>query len=303
MDEVQVSIQSTTRRGLMKPQRLAIVVVVLSLAVVGASASPARAEGGCGAVVTHNLRLTRDLLGCSGSGLVIGASNITINLNNHVVEGGILVNDGTAYNNIEIINGTIRNASLDGVLSAGDGSSICPCGLTIRNVSFINADIQVINASNVKIDHVSVTGNNHTGYAGDGILLYSVFNANVTGSHIYGNSSNGIETVQNWSGTFTNNKASSNGVAGIVIGVPNFGTVVSNTTNYNGFSGIAAYTHYSRLDLVTLTDNTMNHNGQWGFALGDTPDGTIPTNGGGNVARFNGQPAQCMVFVCITTGP
>ena len=64
---------------------LAAVAVV---AAVGAGSSPAAAAPvACGSVVTSNLTLRADLVGCSGDGLVVGANGIRIDLNGHEVSG------------------------------------------------------------------------------------------------------------------------------------------------------------------------------------------------------------------------
>src|SRR5215510_2437000 len=44
----------------------------------------------CGDVITVNTRLASDLVNCPDNGLVIGADNITLDLNGHVIDG-----DGT----------------------------------------------------------------------------------------------------------------------------------------------------------------------------------------------------------------
>ena len=44
----------------------------------------------CGDVITANTKLTSDLVNCPDNGLVIGADNITLDLNGHVIDG-----DGT----------------------------------------------------------------------------------------------------------------------------------------------------------------------------------------------------------------
>src|SRR5215469_4973602 len=44
----------------------------------------------CGDVITANTRLGSDLVNCPDNGLVIGADNITLDLNGHVIDG-----DGT----------------------------------------------------------------------------------------------------------------------------------------------------------------------------------------------------------------
>src|SRR3954451_15005817 len=67
----------------------------IGLAAIGlalAAAPPALADSGkdalhCGATVTTSVRLTHDLTGCRGDGLVVGANGITIDLAGHKIAG------------------------------------------------------------------------------------------------------------------------------------------------------------------------------------------------------------------------
>ncbi|MCB9687393.1 MAG: right-handed parallel beta-helix repeat-containing protein [Alphaproteobacteria bacterium] len=50
--------------------------------------SPAQAQAlSCGAVVTTDVLLTQDLVGCTGDGLVVGADGITVDLGGHTISG------------------------------------------------------------------------------------------------------------------------------------------------------------------------------------------------------------------------
>jgi hypothetical protein len=94
--------------------------VVLSIgAVLGVVANvtvlPSAAQAKpitCGSVVTRSVVLTRDLLGCQGDGLVIGASGITVDLGGHTIAG--LVSDDSVgirnagRPNVLIKNGVVR---------------------------------------------------------------------------------------------------------------------------------------------------------------------------------------------------
>ena len=59
-------------------------------AVRPASAQPLGVDVSCGTVVTTSVTLHRDLIDCPNNGIVIGADNITIDLNGHALDG-----DGT----------------------------------------------------------------------------------------------------------------------------------------------------------------------------------------------------------------
>jgi parallel beta-helix repeat protein len=85
---------------------------LIAIAAVGAIAlgsGSANAAVSCGKVVMKDFKLRKDLLGCSADGLVAGASNITINLNGHRVDGQDLALTSGVY-----IPGSYTNVVLKG---------------------------------------------------------------------------------------------------------------------------------------------------------------------------------------------
>jgi hypothetical protein len=69
---------------------LALAVVVL-LALAGAKAA-GQGQPQCGDTITTDTTLHHDLVDCPNNGILIGADNITLNLNGHLVDG-----DGTEF--------------------------------------------------------------------------------------------------------------------------------------------------------------------------------------------------------------
>ena len=101
-------------------RRLAVAVAVAgagcSGVVLGASAAQAQAPA-CGAVVTSDVTLTEDVLGCLGTGLVVGADEITIDLGGHTLGGAVVsggapdqvgIDNGGGFDDVVIRNGTVR---------------------------------------------------------------------------------------------------------------------------------------------------------------------------------------------------
>jgi hypothetical protein len=62
-------------------------LLALFLAAAALGDRPAFAGVACGAVLTSDTVLERDLTDCPGDGLVIGAAGITVDLNGHTVDG------------------------------------------------------------------------------------------------------------------------------------------------------------------------------------------------------------------------
>jgi hypothetical protein len=96
------------------------------LAVLAAILAPGRASADqahpvrCGDTITRDTRLKNDLVNCPGNGIVIGADNITLDLNGHTVDGDSVVGceelytcdfgvDNTAgHHGVTIKDGSIR---------------------------------------------------------------------------------------------------------------------------------------------------------------------------------------------------
>ncbi len=94
----------------------AIVVGLLSFGAAPGSA----AQVSCGQVITQDTKLDNDLTDCPGDGVVIGADNITLDLNGHTVDGLSCtenqpetcvhqdgIDNSGGYDNVRIRNGTI----------------------------------------------------------------------------------------------------------------------------------------------------------------------------------------------------
>src|SRR3954470_9606689 len=75
--------------------------VLLSLSVLAGLAlisAPAQAKPpeqvSCGQTLTHSVKLANDLTNCPSNGLVVGADDVTVDLNGHTIDGdGELVAD------------------------------------------------------------------------------------------------------------------------------------------------------------------------------------------------------------------
>ena len=99
----------------------AITVFVAFVSLAAAGSAQARAgsetEVSCGQTLKASVRLANDLVDCSANGLIIGANNITVDLNGHTIDGtnkdhGI---DVQKHANVTIENGTITDFYFAGV--------------------------------------------------------------------------------------------------------------------------------------------------------------------------------------------
>src|SRR4051794_41657583 len=79
---------------------------LLALLALGSPATASHVS--CGAVLNTDTTLDSDLSDCPGSGVVIGASDITVDLGGHTIDGsgtGAGVDNGGGYDRVTVRNG------------------------------------------------------------------------------------------------------------------------------------------------------------------------------------------------------
>ena len=123
-------------------------------------------------MITQDAKVAGDIAGCSGNGVMIGADNITLDLNGHTISGdGSATNEeagvfNPGFDNVTIKNGTIAGFPL--MINAGEGGGAT--GLVIRNIAGegIFGDLFVV-GNGVVIEKNTLLGNNDSAitYAGD----------------------------------------------------------------------------------------------------------------------------------------
>lgn len=304
---------------------------VAALGLLATIALPALAHGqglSCGAILTQDTTLQQDLVGCSGPGLIIGAPNITVNLNRHTVAGdgaGFFVGvNGGFHAGVTVWNGIVRDFAV-GVAVSGNSNHVW--GLEVLNTSF---------AIVVAVSHGSLVEKNIVRNGGQGLTVQEGARGNVISSNeitasdfgialfdsdatvidknrVEDNVNGGIFVVTSLATSIEKNDVSLNGgFGGIALLDLPVGTLISKNhvmSNANGIFVVnsseatvvdknAIYQNTVdgiRVESVstTITRNTANDNGNWGI---NAVPGVI--DGGGNKARGNGVPAQCTGVVC-----
>jgi len=135
----------------------------LGLSGIVLAAEPASAAVvGCGDVITTSISLSQDVGPCTGNGIVIGASGITVNLNGKSIIGrnttNMTANEQVGVfmqgkRNVTIINGTVRN--FDAGVAIVKGSKNQLRKLTVRD----------------NVNHSSLTGAINKCTFGDGVVV------------------------------------------------------------------------------------------------------------------------------------
>jgi parallel beta-helix repeat protein len=311
------------------------VLLAATIVVPVAGATRGWSSPACGDVVTTNVTLTKSLKNCA-SGLVVGADNVTIDLNGRSIRG---LGDGTGVG-IDVTGRT---------------------GVTVKNgtISDFAEGVKLFNTSNSTVERLvirrAVTGirlartdngtdgneilDNKVRDSGDGIVAFGAASSRIAGNTLADLTGTGIlcrdtftsdaEIVGNRSvrndigirllfcgASVERNIASENVTAGIFRTRSN-GSTLLNVANRNGGIGI----HHDDSHGV-IAGNVTNHNTGIGLAIEDqSPDhGPLHTvtgnraswnggfgimtnltgvvDGGCNWARHNGDPLECKGVAC-----
>ncbi|MDQ6615778.1 MAG: hypothetical protein M3083_13825 [Actinomycetota bacterium] len=128
--------------------------------------------GGCGQVITASLTRTHDVGPCAGTGIVVGADQVTLNLNGHRVFGG----------------GSAGTGQYAGILVSGRTG----VAVTGGQVDHFSTGVAVINSTGTTVSNMTVSDNvgSYDQYAfADGILLEYSANNRIISNHV---SRNGI---------------------------------------------------------------------------------------------------------------
>ncbi|CAN5248595.1 hypothetical protein BH24ACT1_BH24ACT1_03110 [soil metagenome] len=261
--------------------------LVLSLtALVGPAAAT---HVGCGDVITQNTTLDSNVGPCTGTGLVIGADGVTLNLGGHRVFGtnqpgegpGILIED---RQNVSVANGTVQFFDA-GVAILGGGSNRVGRIQALDNVGFgpdFGDGIAVSDSADNLIVQNIVRGNGI--YSGIGIFgaasIGNVIDRNLVENNAILTSPTGpqqddgirLEPFTSFN-VVTNNRVYDNGLDGIAIFARSTDNVVRrNDVRRNGAhgqvhrqgDGIAVF---NRAERNLIEDNRVFDNGANGIFL------------------------------------
>jgi nitrous oxidase accessory protein NosD len=236
----------------------------LLVAPIAGAAAPA-----CGQTVTQSVTLQADLTGCPGSGLVVGADDITIDLNGHAITGtngpggeGI-ANDG--HSGVKIVNGAISGFRVHGIAlrqaprstvrgvrigAIGDGTDEpeTAAGIFVESSAgtriidnAVSNDVDAWQADGVvvlKSKRAVVHGNRLVRNAWNGLAFILSPNGRITGNEIARNRNQGAEVNSSAAPVVTGNRSTANEHSGIVVGAMSGARIAGNTLRGNKESGL-----------------------------------------------------------------
>ena len=315
--------------------RLALPVAALLAATFFVPASGAAPPLACGDVVTEDVTLSASLSDCA-TGLVVGADNITIDLNGYAIKGlgsgsgvGVQATDRTG---ITVKNGKITDFA-QGVSLFNTSQSTVERLVIRRTLTGIR-----VSRTNFDTDANQIL-NNTVRDSGDGIFAFGAAGSRLEGNDLAHLTGTGIfcrdtfssevaivgnRSVRNDTGIRLDfcaasvdvNTTSHNAGAGISR-TRSMGTTLRNVANDNGGIGINVDDSPGVID-----GNVTNRNGGHGLAIVDQistygPFYTVTANtanrngelgimttligvvdGGSNHARHNANPLECMGVTC-----
>jgi parallel beta-helix repeat protein len=277
------------------------------VAVVSLLHAPASAaiQFECGDVITGSIRLTNGLSGCQLQGLIVGADNITIDLDGKTISGngldnigidagidnsaghtgviikgprrrggkirgfeqGVLVQGGTTENRLQrfTVTGNVEGVRLES--SANTVTKVKAVGNVEEGIVVFGGDGNVISRNPVK-DNGDI-----------GILLTDDADSNqVLNNSVTRNADEGIHLNGADSNTVSGNIASANGRPnnedGIDLDASNANTIEFNAANGNGEDGLDLNDSHNN----TFRSNSAKSNPEDGVDIGNSNGNTFESN-------------------------
>jgi parallel beta-helix repeat protein len=254
----------------------------------------------CGDMITQDTTLDSDLIDCPGDGLIIGADNITLDLNGHTIDGtaaddsagvrdtgpGVDASGNVlpGYEGVKVEDGAIRGFTY-GI--SGDHASMSLRRLTVadntdvgvalygtsKETELLDSDvahnatygIQVLYSTKghrIENNRITDNGNASRQHPGAGLQFDYAISDVVKGNRVSGNAT-GISTYTAYGIAITGNQVSGNGL-GIRLWDTHPGTVTHNEVRANLGDGIeGGHGLYNTL----VEDNTVRSNGANGIHL------------------------------------
>jgi Right handed beta helix region len=229
-----------------------IVLIVLSVLALVAVAPEAQAAStpitSCGQTVTTSAVLMQDLV-CTGSGVVVGAPGVKVNLNGFTIRGdnggGDYGVDTGLFNDVTVENGALRNFQT-GVWADGGQNVTVSKVVTSGNTQ----DGILIAAGSSSVSSSTSTGNGHYGVY---VLVDSVRISSVTASE---NADYGVFVGGDFA-QIKSAKVSGNGNSGVFVDGDS-ARITSLTDDGNAGDGILVTGNFAAISSSTADGNDSN---------------------------------------------
>jgi parallel beta-helix repeat protein len=312
------------------PRTLTVRIVILVFSIMAFLAlGDGRAVAShvsCGQTITTNTKLDADLTNCPGDGIVIGADNITLDLNGHTIDGvesggpvceppfpedngienpeghdGVTIKNGTiqefgrgiagGYGRSKLLDLTIRNNITTGIeIGSGTVEDSKDDNAIERDVvtGYGCGGIAVVDGDNSSIKSTRVTD---TQGAGNGIVLIAAKNSVVEGNSISGNEQNGIVMFDDSDNNRIERNTLSDNFEGISVFTDSGQELIKNNSASGGDDGVLLI----GTDHNVVTGNTLSHSRLTGVAVISSDDNQIASNS----ITANGDGSEAGIHVLV----
>jgi len=272
---------------------LASLPAILAVPVWATAASGAVLS--CGQTITQSTVLDNDLSGCANNGIVIGANNITLDLNGRTVSGTAGSGDGggvvlVGRTGVTVRNGTVTNFDVGVVIEGGSANTVQGVN-ALNNISYENVPVRrggdgiaILSSRDNRILNNNTVNNGP--YSGIGIY------SNVDSAHprsTTGVSSGNVVDGNNVSGNIQGrqpNNVVNNDNIGIRLEPGNTGnSILNNRVTNNGLDGITLFRNNT---FTIVRGNAVTRNGFYrqtarrgngiGLQIGGANDNIVENN-------------------------
>ena len=222
---------------------------------------------GCGSTITQDTTLTANIGPCNQGGLIIGADNITLNLNGKTIQGKPRVGDGfgilaAGRTGVTIRNGVVRDFDVGVVLRGGGGNTVTQ--ITARdNIGTLSG----VNSKSGRGEGITINGSSDNEIVGNTVQHNGPFAGITLLAALDGSTISANNLIQG--NTVVGNDVAVDGVNqddGIRIEGPNSpGTqIIGNTVRDSGLDGIAVFADQGtgfKNSGTLISNNTITGNG------------------------------------------
>jgi len=202
-----------------------VVAVALSAAVSSASGHAANPQLSCGDTITVSTKLAKDLVNCPNNGVVIGADNITLDLNGHVIDGdgaefadcppdepcdiGVVDFD---HRRVTIKGGKVREFTFGALVVGASDSRLSALDLSHHFFS----GLLLAESSHSVVDGITATGNGLTTDQA-GVDIFDSDHLTLAGNTVFANGDIGFFVSGLDDGRFVGNRIADHPESGILL--------------------------------------------------------------------------------------
>ena len=216
------------------------------------SQQPLAISPSCGQVITQNVILTSNLNCVDSDGLIVGASDIVIDLNGHTISGPDADSQEKASSKVGIMIPNMNNVVVqDGTLQGFQAGILMTGSQNVELSNIISKDNQIgafSTGASIVNAHLSIFMNNQIGFAGhstqQATLENNILFQNTLAGITLVNSDNGVLTLnsitESGNGLYVDNQSNQNNI--------NFNNILLNTIDLNNANGLPVNTNANTYD-------------------------------------------------------